>query len=132
LKIPDRFLVIDDDKINNMLCRIVIENAAGNVEIQTFNIAEKGFEYIEKEYGGIKKEKPAILFLDINMPGWNGWEFLENFERLDENIKKQIQIYMLSSSVDSKDIHRAKSNKNVVDYIIKPLTTKTVSEIIAA
>ena len=132
MKTPARFIVVDDDKINNMLCRIVIENAAGNVEIQTFNIAEKGFEYIEKEYADNKKIKPAVLLLDINMPGWSGWDFLENFQKLDEKIKKLIKIYMLSSSVDSKDIERAKSNPNVVDYIIKPLKVATVAKIIAA
>jgi len=130
MKTTTRFIVIDDDLINNMLCSIVIKGAGEKLRIQTFNAPKTGFGYIEKEYGNNEKEMPTVLFLDINMPTWTGWEFLENFEKLDENIRKQIKIYMLSSSVDAKDIDRAKSNPNVVDYISKPLTTKIVSKII--
>ena len=88
MKTSVRFIVIDDDEINNLYCRIIIEEATGKLEIQTFNIPEKGFEYITKEYSN--NEKPTVLFLDINMPTWSGWEFLDNFQKLDKNIKKQI------------------------------------------
>ncbi len=60
------------------------------------------------------------------MPTWSGWDFLDNFEKLDEKIKSQIKIYILSSSIDASDKHRARENKNVVDYIEKPLSEKTV------
>ena len=131
MKTPIRFIVIDDDSVNNMVCRFVIKSAAGELEIQTFINPETGFGYIEKEYADNENEMPIVLFLDINMPTWSGWEFLENFEKLNEQIKKQIKIYMLSSSVDLKDIERARSNPYVVDYIVKPLTTKVVSQIIS-
>ena len=130
MKTPTRFIIIDDDLVCNMLCRIVINSELGPSEIQIFSDAETGLGYIEKEYAGNKNGMTA-LFLDINMPNWSGWEFLENFEKLNEKIKKQIKIYMLSSSVDLKDIERARSNPNVVDYIVKPLTTKVVSQIIS-
>lgn len=127
---PERFIVIDDDLANNMVCRFVINGTAGELEIQTFLAAEKGFEFIVKEYANNENEISTVLFLDINMPAWSGWDFLENFDKLDERIKKQIKIYMLSSSVDIKDIERAKSNPNVIDYIVKPLNMKVVSDII--
>ena len=130
METPTRFIVIDDDLVSNMLCRIVINSALGPSEIQIFSDAETGLGYIEKEYAG-NKNGVTVLFLDINMPNWSGWEFLENFEKLNEKIKKQIKIYMFSSSVDLKDIERARSNPNVVDYIVKPLTTKVVSQIIS-
>jgi len=131
MKTPTRFIVIDDDSINNMVCRIVIKSAMGQSEIQTFIDPETGFRYIEKEYDDSENAIPTVLLLDINMPNWSGWEFLENFEKLEEKIKRQINIYMLSSSVDAKDIARAKSDPNVVDYIIKPLTPEIVSKIMA-
>jgi len=130
MKTPTRFIVIDDDLVSNLVCRIVIKSAVDKLEIQTFVDPETGFGYIQKEYADNKNRMGTILLLDINMPTWTGWEFLENFEKLDEKIKKQIKIYMLSSSVDTKDIERARSNPNVMDYIIKPLTTKVVSQII--
>jgi len=128
MKIPTRFIVIDDDLLNNMLCRVIIKRAAGESDIQTFNIPEVGFEYISTEYsnGGA----PTVLFLDINMPTWSGWEFLDNFEKLDDKIKKQIKIYMLSSSLDTIDKQKASDNKYVVDYIVKPFSEKRMLEIL--
>src|SRR5665647_576992 len=112
MKTPIRFIVIDDDLVNNLVCRIVIKSAGSQLEIQTFINPETGFGYIEKEYADNENEMPTVLFLDINMPTWSGWEFLENFEKLGEKIKKQIKIYMLSSSIDTKDMERARSNPN--------------------
>jgi len=64
------------------------------------------------------------------MPIWSGWDFLDNFEKLDDKIKKQIRIYMLSSSVDPGDEQRAGKNKNVADYIEKPLTQEIIHSIL--
>jgi response regulator RpfG family c-di-GMP phosphodiesterase len=130
MKSPIRIIVIDDDLINNMICRQTIKSTNPDLETLTFNIPEKGFEYVEKEYTAIDKEQFTILFLDINMPTWSGWEFLDNFDNLDVKIKEQIKIYMLSSSVDLKDMERAQNNKNVVDYLVKPLKKTTFLEIL--
>jgi response regulator RpfG family c-di-GMP phosphodiesterase len=64
------------------------------------------------------------------MPTWSGWDFLDKFEMLDAQIKNQIKVYMLSSSVDPKDMEKAKANSNVVDYIVKPLNRDIVEKII--
>jgi CheY-like chemotaxis protein len=74
-------------------------------------------------------ESTSIILLDLNMPIMSGWEFLERFEELDEIIKKQVKIYILSSSVDPRDKERAGKNKDVEDYIVKPLTKEIVLEI---
>ncbi len=124
MRTPTRFIIIDDDPVNNFLCNMIIKEAAGEIEIKTFEVPEKGFEYIATEYANNKNA--AILLLDINMPTCSGWEFLDNFEKLDEKIKNQIKIYMLSSSIDSVDKQRALKNKYVMDYIEKPLSQQTV------
>ena len=131
MKTPMRFIVIDDDPINIMLSRMIIGNAAGKFEIQTFEIPETGFEYIQNEYAESVNKIPAVVLLDLNMPSWSGWEFLENFDKLDDKIKRQVKIYLLSSSIDKRDMDQAKANANVVEYISKPLTPKIVSKIIA-
>jgi two-component SAPR family response regulator len=124
-----RFIIIDDDTINNTLCSVILRRIAGNeANIQTFNIPEQGFKYIAEDSSDAIS---TVLFLDINMPGWSGWVFLENFERLDKEIKNKFKIYMLSSSVDPLDQERAQINKNVVDFIIKPLTKTKVLSILA-
>jgi len=125
---PIRFIIIDNDPVNNLLCTLAIKDVADDIEIQAFDSPVKGFEYITTEY--LNTENLTVLLLDINMPTWSGWAFLDNFEKLDEKIKRQIKIYILSSSIDTNDKHRARENKNVVDYIEKPLSGKTVSSML--
>ncbi|MEO8085737.1 MAG: response regulator [Bacteroidota bacterium] len=122
------FIVVDDDQVNNMICRTTIKKVSPMADIQTFNVPEEAFEYISIRYA--EKVDLTILFLDINMPGWSGWDFLDNFEILNEQIKKKIQIYMLSSSIDPTDKQRAIENNNVVGYLEKPLSIATVSAIL--
>jgi len=124
------FIVIDDDQINNMLCKYSIRQVNGELETTTFLEPEKGFEFIVNTYSAASAAMPSVLLLDINMPKWSGWDFLDKFEKLDAHIKNQIKVYMLSSSVDPKDIEKAKTNSNVVDYIVKPLNREIVLKII--
>ena len=124
MHMPVRFIIIDNDPVNNFLCSLTIRDVQDEVEIQTFNFPVKGFKYLAKEY--VNTTKLTVLLLDINMPIWSGWDFLDNFEKLDAKIKKQIKIYILSSSIDANDKQRASENKNVLDYIEKTLSEKTV------
>jgi len=121
-----RFIVIDDDELNNTLCRIVITHALGKIDVKTFTRPEVGLDFIASEYSKVIDETPAVLLLDINMPTMSGWEFLEEFEKLNETIKKQLSIYILSSSVDERDRERAGQHEYVKDYIIKPLKIERV------
>ncbi len=65
---------------------------------------------------------PDVIFLDINMPLMNGWQFLESFAKLQEQLSKPISIYMISSSIDIRDIHRVKTYTTVSDYLTKPVS----------
>ncbi len=64
---------------------------------------------------------PDVLLLDLNMPGMNGWQFLENFLKIEPQIEKKISIYLVSSSIWEADLHRAKRNLLVTDFISKPI-----------
>ncbi|WP_460681366.1 response regulator [Mucilaginibacter koreensis] len=65
---------------------------------------------------------PDVIFLDINMPVMDGWDFIEAFGEIKSQLGKEITIYMVSSSINTSDITRAKSNASITDYIIKPLS----------
>ena len=125
---PIRFIIVDNDPVNNLLCSLTIRDVAREAEIHTFNFPVKAFEHITT--GHLNTDDVTVLLLDINMPIWSGWDFLDNFEMLDEKTKRQIKIYIISSSIDTSDKHRARENKNVVDYIEKPLSEKTVSSML--
>ena len=121
---PLRFIIIDNDPVNNLLCGLAIKDAVFDADILDFTNPIKAFEYISAENGSNNHKN--ILLLDINLPIWSGWDFADQFEKLDENIKNRFKIYMLSSSIDNNDKLRAAENKNVVDYIEKPLTERKV------
>jgi CheY-like chemotaxis protein len=126
MNVTTRFIVIDDDEFNNKICSVTLEKIAKDADVKTFQNPLEGFDHIATEYAGLDNDATAILFLDINMPVMNGWEFLERFEELEPDTKKRIKIYILSSSVDKRDIEKAKADKNVVHYLIKPLTKETI------
>ncbi|MEO7768393.1 MAG: response regulator [Ferruginibacter sp.] len=125
-----KYILIDDDPFNNIISNVMIESALGAIDIKTFTIPEQGLEFIQNEYVSVLA--PTILFLDINMPTLTGWEFMEEFEKFDEVVKEQIRVYILSSSVDQRDIAKAGANKYIKGFMSKPLQTETILSIAEA
>lgn len=122
-----RFLIVDDDPQNNILSKMALKKSLGEVEVRDFLIPEKGLEYIQSEFSDEREEK-TVLFLDINMPTMSGWEFLEKFEILADFIKMQFEIYILSSSVDPRDLKKVSENSLVLGFIEKPLRKERLLE----
>lgn len=126
------FIVIDDDPLNNTICRLTIKKAVGVMDVKTFTDPIEGLRYVSEEYpGSVEASRPTFLFLDINMPVMNGWEFLEKYELLSSEIRNSIKLYILSSSVDDRDIERANSNGNIVSYLAKPITKEIILELVS-
>lgn len=125
------FLLIDDDPQNNMISAMVIKKSLQDMEVKVtdFINPEIGLKYISTTYINELSKEKTTLFLDINMPILSGWEFLEKFKTLEESIKRQFDIYILSSSIDPSDIQRAKLNPLVIDFIEKPLNKITLAEL---
>lgn len=126
MNFSDNFIIVDDDKINNLLCRKILEKTYPNASITDFTDPVAGFGYIADTYSQTSFDGKAILLLDIMMPTMDAWEFLEKYELLDATVKERIKIYILSSSVDKNDMARAHTNKYVEYYLIKPLTSESI------
>jgi CheY-like chemotaxis protein len=70
---------------------------------------------------------PDIIFLDINMPDMDGWDFLAHFKNFPIDARTKCKVVMLTSSIDIFDIRKARVYKEVIDYIIKPLQIKMLN-----
>lgn len=127
-QITKRFLLVDDDTLNNSLTKMILKKSFEEVHINDFTDPEDGLEFMKSQssHNPPLADGKTTLFLDINMPTISGWEFLEKFELFDSSIKEQYDIYILSSSIDPKDINRAKKNPLVIDFLEKPLKKSTL------
>jgi two-component system, chemotaxis family, chemotaxis protein CheY len=124
-KMLDHILIIDDDKIYQLLCKQIIRNANVTHHVDSCLSAEEGIDLLKSG-----KELPQLIFLDINMPGMNGWDFLDAFKKLDNSIRRKVKIVMLSSSVFAADKIKAGTYREVTDYVVKPLTIQRAQEIV--
>ena len=120
-----RFILLDDNESINILNKLIIKKIIDNAEIQTFCFPEEGLDYISSCHSD---DKTAIL-LDINMSTMSSWEFLDKFDQLDDSIKKQYNIYILSAYIKLEDRQWAEKNKNVINFFEKPLTKELVQTI---
>lgn len=117
----DIISIVDDDKIYQFTMTKTIEATQRFKKILVFSDGEEAFEFLTINQRN-PESLPDIIFLDINMPYMDGWEFLAEFALLKPKLTKKIIVYMVSSSVSELDINRAKEISDVTDYIVKPIT----------
>ncbi len=121
-------LIIDDDQVNNFLFSRMVQAVGISEKAEAVTSGKQGLVLLEEKIAS-GEPLPQVIFLDINMPLMNGWEFLEKYNKMPSSIRSQIDLYMLSSSVYPEDINKAKSHEDVVDYITKPLTKEILLKI---
>ncbi len=116
-------LCIDDDPITLMLCKKVITKVSFSEEIIFASNGQEAYELLrkicfDKELGNL----PNLIFLDLNMPVMNGWEFLDSIEKELKNNLKDTKVIILSSTIDPADYNKAKQYEMVSHFLSKPIT----------
>lgn len=126
----DTILLIDDDFTTNYLHKKNISKSEIDSPIEVANNGKEGIDKL-LALNEIIKDKNALvlIFLDLNMPVMDGWDFLEIFNEIQPKLNFTTNLFIVSSSINPDDADRAKKDCHVLDYLSKPLTVPTLTKL---
>jgi CheY-like chemotaxis protein len=121
-----RIMLIDDYESDLLFTRLILERCDQRYEVVEYDSAQEALQYLQShpEHG------ISVILLDINMPGMDGFEFLQAYEMLPATKQAEAVVVMLTSSPDPRDRARAESFRSVRGYITKPIDKTTASGLV--
>jgi len=125
----NRVCIIDDDPIFVYGTKRLMKEVNFSDTVIVYENGQDGIDGL-KEMTNNGENLPSIIFLDLNMPVMNGWEFLEDFAKIPNHKRENVTIDIISSSVDPRDLERIKSYNVVNNYILKPLTPEDLQNVL--
>lgn len=124
-------LLIDDDEPTNYMSTMLLEEAGCTEHIQVAESGEQALEFLDETAQAYScGPYPELIFLDINMPAMNGWEFLARFKEVKSNQHAAPVIIMLTTSINPDDEARAAKMAIVDAFENKPLTFNMIERVI--
>ncbi|WP_411273553.1 response regulator [Daejeonella sp.] len=125
------FIIIDDSQLDCFIGEKIIQNIGTFSSVKSYIKAKDAYEFIKNS-----DLKPAdaltIIILDIQMPVMNGFQFVEAFERLPENIQSNFAIFMFSSSINENDLNRLQNHPCIHKFYGKPISKEIVVNIVGS
>ena len=121
-------MLVDDNDTDNFISRRIIEITGFAQKVEIKNSGKSALEYINAHKDD-PSQLPDIIFLDINMPIVDGFVFLYEFEKFNNQIKDKCKVIILSSSDNKRDIDKIVNNNHVIKFITKPLTETALEEV---
>lgn len=128
MKLINTIFIVDDDPIHQQIAKIMIERQAISSHIRVFSDAQDVLGLLRENAGDVQA-LPDLILLDLNMPVMDGWEFLEEYAEFQDQLPKQIRIFVLTSSIDEKDKERVNAYSFVTGYLTKPLSKEIIAHL---
>ncbi|TVR15358.1 MAG: response regulator [Balneolaceae bacterium] len=119
MKNTSKICIIDDDEIFVIVAKKIMKVAGFSEEVKNYKNGKDAITYL-KENASNEENIPEFIFLDLNMPLMDGWEFLHELEKLD--LSKKVKVFIFTSSIDPEDQKRSEEFSIVERFIEKPLT----------
>ena len=120
-----RLILVDDDPLVHFLIKKYLLIAGISLDVMSFHDGEEIFQYSSNNTEG-----KSVILLDLSMPVYSGWHFLNKFKELDPKYKNCYQIYIMSSSIDPTDQQRVEEFEEVLGFLPKPITDEVLKEIL--
>ena len=121
--------IVDDDKIFRFTTEKYLHYVPEVSGSRSFKLVSEALEFFRENLDN-PDELPDILLLDVNMPVLDGWDFVEEFQEIKDQLPKRIYIFMVSSSIDERDSKRAIESQDILDYVVKPLNETRLKELV--
>jgi CheY-like chemotaxis protein len=125
-------MLVDDNNIDNFIHEKMIKKKGFANTVYVHSSVLSGLEFLknmEAIQSFFPDMIPKIIFLDINLPMLDGFQFLDEFEKFSQELKSKIKIVILTSSIDPSDLKRSKTYESVVDYCYKPLSENHLNDL---
>lgn len=121
--------LIDDDDIYVFLTKKTILKVMQDVDVEVFSDGLKAITHL-KSVQHLPEQLPDVIFLDLNMPVMDGWEFLAEYQEIYPSFSRKNELYIVSSSISPHELERSKSIPVVAEFIIKPMVKEKFLEIL--
>lgn len=122
-----KFIFIDDSPLDHFILKRILNKYQLEYDVMCTANGAEVIGFLEQNKNDITK-LPDVILVDLYMPGFNGWNFLDNVQNLYTNLTKAIRIYILSSSINPQDIEQSKKYSCVRSFIFKPITKEVLEK----
>lgn len=121
-------ILIDDSAFDLFIYEKLLIKSGITRTVKTFNSAREALKFLISEESVLPQ---TVILLDLQMPDMNGFDFIDAYAKVPEGLKNKIQIFMLSSTIDSRDIEKARSSPYIIDLLPKPLEIEVLKNRLA-
>lgn len=125
---PMKIFILDDDEISNELTNIIL-NMSGIHDVDFRHSGREAIKYLDENRE--KSTFPDLIFVDINLPGMNGFDFIENYEKTYMNMNPDTRIIMLTNSVSEEEKFKALTYDSVIEFWSKPLNINILQDVLS-